>query len=87
MPIQPARSAGVCSCPILSNKFSGEHMNTFQVINVGKMWRIVDRSKGRKVVGFGSTAQGALAKAEELEAKLRIATEYLIASRKVANEA
>ena len=84
MPIQPARSAGVCSCPTLSNQFSGEHMNTFQVINVGKMWRVVDRSKGRKVVGFGSTAQAALAKAEELEAKLRIATEYLIASRKVA---
>ncbi len=59
-------------------------MNTFQVINVGNMWRVVDRSKGRKVVGFGSTAPAALAKAEELEAKLRVATEYLIGSRKAA---
>lgn len=59
-------------------------MNTYQVINVGSMWRVVDRSKGKKVVGFGSTIAVAWAKAEALEAKLRVTTDYLIVSRRAA---
>ncbi len=59
-------------------------MNTYQVINVGSMWRVIDRSKGKKVVGFASTIAAACAKAEALEAKLRVTTEYLIASRRAA---
>ena len=57
---------------------------TYQVIKSGAMWRVIDRSKGGRVVGFGGTYQVAVSKAEALESKLRAVTSYLIASRKFA---
>lgn len=61
-------------------------MNIYQVTNTGagKMWRITDRSKGGAVVGFASSFTAAVAKAEQMEAKLRICIEHLIESRKAA---
>ena len=48
-------------------------MYTYQIVSVGKMWHIVDRSKGRKVVGFSATNAGAIEKAKNLEARMRTA--------------
>lgn len=61
-------------------------MSTYQVTNIGagNMWRVIDRSKGGKVVGFSSSFKIAKAKAEHLEAKLSGYIEYLIESRKAA---
>lgn len=51
-------------------------MYTYQIVSVGKMWHIVDRSNGRKVVGFSATNVGAIEKAKAFESKRRIALDY-----------
>lgn len=57
-------------------------MYTYQIVSVGKMWHIVDRSNSRKVVGFSATNAGAIEKAKNLEAKMRTALSSMIEQRK-----
>lgn len=57
-------------------------MYTYQIVSAGKMWHIVDRSNGRKVVGFSATNAGAIEKAKNLEARMRTALSSMIEHRK-----
>lgn len=88
MPSSVGPAAPACAAAQILNKTQQtvKTMNTYQITNIGagSMWRVIDRSKGGKVVGFGSTYAAAAAKAQELEAKLNGYIEYLIESRKAA---
>ena len=50
-------------------------MNTYQVINVGGMWRVVDRSSNDKVLAFRDSYADAVEYAESREFMRNITVE------------
>ena len=50
-------------------------MNTYQVINVGGMWRVVDRSNSDKVLAFRGSYADAVEYAESREFMRNITVE------------
>ncbi len=50
-------------------------MNTYQVINVGGMWRVVDRSNNDKVLAFRDSYADAVEYAESREFMRNITVE------------
>lgn len=52
-------------------------MYTYQVVNSGRLWRVVDRSKGCKVLAFRQSYLEAFELAENLEFSRRLTIEML----------
>lgn len=50
---------------------------TYQVVNSGSLWRVVDRSKGRKVLAFRQSHAEAVELAKNMELSRRLTMEML----------
>ena len=62
-------------------------MNTFQVINVGKMWRVVDRSNSRKTLAFRESYAAAVEYAKDREFMRKISIDLIAADLRESRSA
>lgn len=54
-------------------------MNTYQVVRVGGMWRVIDRSNGRKTLAFRESYAAAVEYAKDREFMRKISIDLIAA--------